>query len=160
MIFIDWINMKYERYEAVLVSKDALEYKFNSIGPKGEISIEVQFIETGIDNVYNLAFGNLLPDGNIDDHIKNNNNDRDKILATVAEAVYKFSDRYPGKLIYFKGSTPERTRLYRMALTINLTELSLDFHIYGMVQKTTGLFIEAFTKGKEYDAFVIQRKNY
>lgn len=52
--------MKYERYELLLFSNDALEFKFNSVGPKGKISIVVQFIKTDDPSVYNLAFGNQL----------------------------------------------------------------------------------------------------
>src|SRR5437773_1149364 len=100
--------MKYEKYEPLLISKDALEFKFVSIGPKGEISIVVQFIETDDKRIYNLAFGNLLPDGHIDDHVKNDNHDRNKVLATVAITVYEFTTRYREKLVFFTGSTPER----------------------------------------------------
>src|SRR5687768_1095395 len=115
--------MHYENYSPLHVSSDALEYKFFSSGPKGQICIVVQFVKTDSPDIYNLAFGNLLPDGDIDDLVKNNNNDRNKILATIAAAVYEFTAKYPGKRIYFTGSTPERTRLYRMALSLNLDEL-------------------------------------
>jgi hypothetical protein len=110
--------MKYEKYEPLLISKEAFEFKFNSIGPKGNISIVVQFIETDDPAIYNLAFGNLLANGHIDDFVKNDNQDRNKVLATVAASVYEFTSRYPDKLVFFTGSTPERTRLYRMALLL------------------------------------------
>lgn len=150
---------KYERYELLLFSNDALEFKFNSIGPKGEISIMVQFLNTNDPNVYNLAFGNVLEDGNIDDHIKNGNHDRNKVLATIAIAVYEFTSRNPGKLVYFTGSTPARTRLYRMALTINFPELSIDFEIFGVTLGKFAFLAEKFEKGKPYNGFLIKRKN-
>src|SRR5579885_1282710 len=115
--------MKHEKYAPLLASKDLLEFQFNSIGPRGDISIIVQFTKTDNPQIYNLAFGNLSDDGSIDDHVRNDNKDRNKILATVAATVYEFSSRYPEKLILFTGSTSERTRLYRMALANNLTEL-------------------------------------
>ncbi|NII28872.1 hypothetical protein HB364_27590 [Pseudoflavitalea sp. X16] len=151
--------MNYERYEPLLISGDALEFKFNSIGPKGEISIVVQFAETDDPGIYNLAFGNLLPDGCIDDHVKNDNRDRNKILATVAAAIYEFSFRRPEKLIFFTGSTSARTRLYRMAITNNLIELSIDFEIYGVNLINNTFWAETFEKAKEYYGFVIKRKN-
>ena len=114
-------------------------------------------METNDPLVYNLAFGNLLPDGSVDDHIKNNNKDRNKILATVAAIIYEFTARCPGKLVFFTGSTPERTRLYRMALTINLEELKKDFEVYG-IDATKGALTEPFMKGKEYSGFLIKRK--
>lgn len=136
--------MKYEKYAPLLISKDSLEFKFNSIGPKGEIPIVVQFSETDISDIYNLAFGYLLPDGKINDYVKNNNKDRNKILATVAAAVYEFTSKYPDKLIFFIGSTQERTRLYRMAITNNLTELVADFDIYGVMPQKSISIVEEF----------------
>lgn len=39
---------------------------------------------------YNLAFGNTLEDGSLDDLVKNDNRDRNKILATVIFTVNLF----------------------------------------------------------------------
>ena len=151
--------MNYERYESILISADTREFTFVSNGPKGQIKKMVQYIETGDPNIYNLAFGDLLPDGRIDDHIKNDNKDRNKVLATVAITAYEFTARYPEKIVFFTGSSPERTRLYRMALTINLEKLSLDFEIFGATLQGKQYFIENFLKGKNYHAFAIRRKN-
>jgi len=150
--------MNYEKYEPLSISGDALEFKFNSLGPKGEISIVVQFAATSDPAIYNLAFGNLLSDGCLDDHVKNDNRDRNKILATVAATVYEFSARYPEKLVYFTGSTSARTRLYRMAITNNLIELSIDFEIYGVNLVTNTFWAQPFEKGKEYYGFIVKRK--
>ncbi|MVT09927.1 DUF6934 family protein [Chitinophaga tropicalis] len=149
--------MQYEKYGSLSISGGSLEFEFVSEGPKGNIPKIVQFMETNDPLVYNLAFGNLLPDGSVDDHIKNNNKDRNKILATVAAIIYEFTARCPGKLVFFTGSTPERTRLYRMALTINLEELKKDFEVYG-IDATKGALTEPFMKGKEYSGFLIKRK--
>jgi hypothetical protein len=151
--------MKYERYELLLFSNDALEFKFNSVGPKGEISIVVQFIKTDDPSVYNLAFGNQLKDGCIDDLVTNGNHDRNKVLATVAGSVFEFTAKYPGKLVFFTGSTPARTRLYRIALTINFNELSVDFEIFGVSAGRFTFLVEKFEKGKDYYGFLIKRKN-
>lgn len=64
-----------------------METLFISKGPRGDIEKVVQFIETGSPGLYNLSFGNLLPDGSVDDFSKTDNKDRDKILATVAVVV-------------------------------------------------------------------------
>lgn len=47
-----------------------------------------------------------------------------------------------------------RTRLYRMGLTNNLTEISKDFHIYGL----KGDNWEEFIVGEDYEAFMATRK--
>jgi hypothetical protein len=150
--------MQYEKYAPLLVSSDSLEFSFVSEGPKGEIKIVVQFNATENPAIYNLAFGNLLEDGSVDDTIKNDNKDRNKVLATVAATVYEFTSKYPEKFIFFTGSTPERTRLYRMALTNNLDELGLDFEILGVVLHPENYSVEKLIKGKDYFGFMVKRK--
>ena len=81
--------MEHEKYNNVLASANGFEYTFVSVGPKGTISKIVQFLETSDLNIYNLAFGDLLADGNIADKVKNDNKDRNKILATIAAIVYE-----------------------------------------------------------------------
>ncbi len=150
--------MNYERYDPLLFSSNLLEFTFKSTGPKGEITKVVQFAETDNIEIYNLAFGDLLPDGRVDDHIKNDNKDRNKILATVAAAVYEFTARYPEKFVFFTGSTSDRTRLYRMAITTNLSELTKDFEIFGVNSENEYYYPEVFQKGKDYIGFLVKRK--
>jgi hypothetical protein len=119
--------MKHERYEGMISLSDKLEFKFFSEGPKGKIAIVIQFTKLMNNDIYNLAFGNPKADGSIDDKITNDNKDRNKILATIAVAIYEFTALYPDRLIFFCGSTPQRTRLYRMALTTKLKELEKRF---------------------------------
>lgn len=84
-----------------------------------------------------------------------NNGDRNKILATVFKVVDNYTERYPDRWIYITGSTKERTRLYRMAIGINLDELSKTFEIYAISNGELVLF----TKNMEISAFIIKRKN-
>ena len=138
--------MRCEKYENIITSSDKLEFQFISDGPKGEIIKVIQFAQTQNAEIYNLAFGNLRKDGSIDDETTNDNKDRNKIPATVAAAVFEFSSHYPDKLIFFCGTTPERTRLYRMALSLNYDELIKDFRIYGILKEWMNL--NAFLSGK------------
>ena len=151
-------TMKYEKYDSLLISPDGCQFTFVSEGPKGRILKMVQYTETDNPDIYNLAFGELLANGNINDSVKNNNKDRNKILATVAVTVYEFTARQPEKIVFFTGSSSERTRLYRMALTNNISELSLDFEIFGAILEGKSFIIEKFMKGKDYNAFAIKRK--
>ncbi|HTF30539.1 MAG TPA: hypothetical protein VK625_16915 [Flavitalea sp.] len=150
--------MQYGKYESLLISGDSLEFKFVSEGPKGNIQKVVQFMETSNPAIYNLAFGNLLPDGKVDDHVKNNNKDKNKILATVVATIYEFTARHADKLVFFTGSTRARARLYRMAFTRNLEELKNDFEIYGVNLSNAAYFAEPFLKEREYFGFLIKRK--
>ena len=150
--------MKMEKYDNVISSSDKLEFQFISEGPKGKIKKIVQFTKTQNEDIYNLAFGNMNDDGIIDDETTNDNKDRNKILATVAATVYEFTAQYPDKLIFFCGTTPERTRLYRMAVTINLEELQKDFRIYGVLKGIDTFEKISFKKGVDYFGFMVKRK--
>jgi hypothetical protein len=152
------VPMNYERYTEVKRTHNALMYTFVSKGPKGNIPKVIEFQKTSIPNLYNLVFGNLIDDDTIDDLTVNDNKDRNKILATVFSVVFEFTKDNVNKTIFFSGSTPERTRLYRMAITINLEALTIDFEIFGVL-KSLGTFIdEPFEKGVNYFGFLIRRK--
>lgn len=147
--------MKLDRYE--LKSDDQLTtFEFLSEGPKGKIEKIIQFSLVNQDNLYNLAFGdrNQLT-GEIDDKTVTDNRDSEKVLASVVAAVYAFCDRFPNAWIYATGSNAARTRLYKMGINKYFGIVQADFEIFGQTQSEW----ERYIKGKEYQAFVIQRKN-
>ena len=146
--------MKLDRYE--LKSDDQLTtFYFLSEGSKGKIEKLVQFSLVNQNNLYNLAFGDRNPlTGYIDDRVVTDNGDSEKILATVVAAVYAFCDKFPQAWIYATGSTLARTRLYRMGINKYYDIVETDFEIFGQAQSEW----ERYEKGKDYQAFVIQRK--
>lgn len=150
--------MRYEKYESLIASSDFLEYEFTSIGPKGSILKSIKYEPTAHDEIYNLAFGNLNSDGTIDDQTVNDNNDRNKILATVAQSVTLFCEKHPDKWIHFAGSTIERTRLYRMAIALNFDELSVNFDILGILKDSESFVSIPFQKGLNFFGFLVKRK--
>lgn len=150
--------MQYDKYDNVFASSDKHEFQFISEGPKGKIRKVVQFVQTQNKDIFNLSFGNLKK-GFVEDDTTNDNKDRNKILATVAATVYEFTAQYPDKTIFFCGATPARTRLYRMALTLNLEELKKDFHIYGILKSENNYQKVQFHKGVEYWGFMVKRKS-
>ena len=150
--------MNHEKYNNIIASDDFLEYEFISVGPKGRIPKIIQFKITNNPNVYNLAFGNKNENGDLDDLATNNNNDRNKILTTVVLSVYLFTSEYPTKWVFFSGSTPDRTRLYRMAIALNFEELSFDFEIYGILRGVDSYVTVPFQKEVNYYGFLIKRK--
>ncbi|TXE12189.1 DUF6934 family protein [Algoriphagus aquimarinus] len=132
-------------------------FEFTSEGSKGEIRKLVQFSETGTENVYNLAFGDFDENTQeINDFSVTNNGDSQKVLTTVASTVYAFIDKHPEAMIFATGSTNARTRLYRIGITNNLTEISKDFVVFGLMKN--GNHWEHFTVGVEYEAFLISKK--
>jgi len=140
-----------------LASSDKMmTFEFISEGPKGLIHKLVRFQPTNLRGVYNLAFGYKdLMTGEIDDTIISNNEDSEKVLATVVATVYAFTDKYPDTWIYAIGSTKARTRLYRMGITKFLSEVYEDFEVLGERNNDW----EAFEKDVEYESFLVRRKN-
>jgi hypothetical protein len=146
--------MKYGVYLDFNYTDDFSVFDFLSIGKNGPIPKRVAFTSTELDNVFNLAFGDIDENDEIDDYKISDNGDRNKILATIVYVVGLYTEKYPERWILFRGSTKERTRLYRMAVGINLEELSEKFDIYAYAQEE----IVPFVKNMEINAFVIKRK--
>lgn len=146
--------MKLERYH--LKADETLSlFEFISVGTKGSIRKIINFQPTGIPGLYNLAFGDKHPvTGEIDDLAVTNNGDTDKVLATVVTALYAFLDKNPKSLVYATGSTPARTRLYRIGIARFYEEIQQDFILFGRIGKE---FYE-FEIGVEYEGFLAQRK--
>ena len=146
--------MKLPKYP--LASGDRLTtFDFISEGPKGLIHKLVQFKQTNLKNVYNLAFGDKdHTTGEIDDTVISNNGDSEKVLATVVATVYAITDKYPDAVIYATGSTKARTRLYRMGIAKYFSEVTKDFEILGERNDDW----ESFRKNIDYDGFLVRRK--
>jgi len=77
--------------------------------------------------ICNLGVGDQDPySGQTDDVVVSNNEDRDIVLATVANTIVKFCNHY----IYAKASTTARTRLYQMGIAGLWEEISKDIDVY------------------------------
>lgn len=90
----------------------------------------------------------------IDDLVVTDNNDTEKVLATVVAAVYVFLEKHPTAYVYAQGSTIARTRLYRMGINRFYDEMRKDFYLYG---RKGDIFME-FERNVEYEGFLAQRK--
>ena len=146
--------MKYEVYKEIKITDDYSIFDFTSVGKKGYIPKRIEFTATEIPGFFNLAFGDVDENGEIDDYSISDNGDRNKVLATVAYAVEIYLNKYPEKWVYFKGSTQERTRLYRMAVGLNLEELSLSFLI--LAEHEDGF--SPFQKNRDVFGLLIKKK--
>ena len=75
---------------------DLTIFEFVSEGTKGSIPKLIVFTETNLKDFYNLAFGDKDEEsGKINDKTVSNNNDTEKVLATVVAAIFAFTDKYP-----------------------------------------------------------------
>lgn len=133
-------------------------YIFTSVGKK-YIRKVVQFETTAHANIVNMGFGDLLEDSSISDTINSNNGDIVRVLATVIEILRDYTKRHPEKKIFFRGSTPERTRLYTRILKTYYNEFSKDFHITSVIEIGKDLKRFPFDPNlnTEYFAFIIKR---
>jgi hypothetical protein len=138
-----------------------LQYEFNSEGPNGIIKKKIIYQYMATVNYiehYNLGFGDIdNQTGEISDFRISNNNDRKKILSTVALTAIEFSDHFPGSKIYVTGSTVPRTRLFQMAIAAHFEEINKYFRLKGMHAEKGCIF---FLPGHNYRAFLAARKKY
>ena len=146
--------MKYEVYTEIEVTDDFNVFDFISTGKNGDILKRAAFTQTDQDGVYNLALGDVDEENEIDDYAITDNGDRNKVLATVASIVEAYTKRFPDRWIIFRGSTQERTRLYRMAVGLHFDELSTKYEIWAYVNDE----ILPFSKDMKINAFFIKRK--
>jgi hypothetical protein len=137
-------------------SPDLLTFEFDSVGPKGVITKVVNYMEINVKGFFNLGFGDKDPQsGYISDLTVTNNNDSQKVLATVARTLYLFTERYPEAIVLATGSTFARTRLYRIGIANNLAAIEQDFIILGLTETNW----EPFRKNVTYHAFSVRRKS-
>ena len=146
--------MKLPRYE-LRTEKSLMVFEFVSEGYKGKISKIVNFTETSLKGMYNLAFGDKnVGTEDIDDTVVSNNGDSEKVLSTVVAAVYAFTEHHPEAWVYASGSTKTRTRLYRMGIAKYFDVISQDFFIFGLRNEEW----MSFEKDVDYKAFIVKRK--
>lgn len=147
--------MHLDKYK-VTPGDDHNSYEFYSEGPKGLIKKIIFYKRLPSNqNVFNLGFGDWdEKTRSVNDKVESNNNDRDKILATVAATILDFTARNPGTFVYAEGSTPSRTRLYQMGIKTHWREITKQFNIYGYSQSEW----EIFHSNKNYEAFVVTLK--
>jgi hypothetical protein len=75
-------------------------------------------------------------------------------LATVADTVLDFTNTYPDAFVFAQGSTPARTWLYQMGIGSFFDEIGGLFSVTAYYRGDW----QSFEKGKNYEAFLIQRK--
>jgi hypothetical protein len=148
--------MNLERY--TYFTEDYKDYEFYSTGPKGHIKKLVTFTRVPETDpaIYNLAFGDVnTKTGELDDAIITDNHDRDIILATVANTIVSFCNRYGDHYIYAEGSTPSRTRLYQISIGRLWEQISTDFEVYGLMKEKWYSFEP---NSHNFEAFLVKRK--
>ena len=147
--------MKEESY-SFKKEPDIFYYEFFSKGPNGIIRKVVQFQQiSSTEDTYNLGFGDFnMQLGDIDDLSVSNNQDTQKVLATVAQTVMDFMLQHPKATVLAKGSTPSRTRLYQMGISQFWDEIDAMFDVRGFRENRW----QPYERGKNFEAFFIVKK--
>ena len=83
-------------------------YEFLSVSSSKQIRKLVLLTLTELNDIYNLALLDLLPDGETSDISESKNKDLKTILATVIKIVIDFFDKKPSSIILFQGSDEKR----------------------------------------------------
>jgi hypothetical protein len=135
-------------------------YIFTSVGRSIIIKL-VDFSPTRKKDLYTLGFGDLLPDGSLDDTINSNNGDIVKVLATVAQIIRDFTAQFPEIKIVFTGSTKERTKLYARILRMYYEDISKEFVVTAFIYVENSYKEVAFApqSNQTYFAFFVKRIN-
>ena len=141
-----------EAYRYV-VSENKEVYVFQSEGQNGKIIKIVVFSPVG-KKLWNLGFGDLQNDGDIDDSIVSNNEDLIKVISTVAVITYEFSDMYPSRQIRIVPVDEKRKKLYNHVFRRNYALINANFTIVGFSNKKK----EKYSPEKFYDSFQLNRK--
>lgn len=143
----------------LVISNNALAYRFDSISDQLIIHKAIEFSPFPSNAIfYNLALLDIEEGGTANDLAVSNNQDMNRVIATVFKAILLFFEKYPNKLVYFKGSdeTGLRTRLYRVLISRELEKVNKMFAVYGQLTEDT---YEEFIPNRPYIAFIFQLKH-
>ena len=127
-------------------------YTFVSTG-KRPIKKAVDFTYTGWGKIVNMGFGDLLPDGTVDDKANSNNGDLVMVLGTTIEILKMFTVQFPDAEIFIAGSTQARTRLYTRIVKNYYSKFSKEF-IISVLTKEGDAYIEMPYEPKSHIAFI------
>ena len=131
-IKIDFEN----RYEPSLLDNDIRFSVFESIlidGTTVKLGIKISTEEHPyMPDVYNLAFGPLNDELQIDDQEKLTHQDHSKVFSTIVFAGLSFLTEHAGKYLGIDGSNTARAYMYYRCIQNNFDYLDSFFTIYGV----------------------------
>ena len=127
--------MKKETYQ--IENSNIYEYRFVSSG-KRTITKIVQFTPLKTPGYFNLGFGDLKDDGSVDDLAETNNDDLIKVIATIGFIISDFFKNNKGAVIFFSGSTVQRTNVYQIILKRNYEQLCKKYILSALIADKSG----------------------
>ncbi len=150
---MDKSSYEYERHTST-------RYLFLSTGRRPVEKIVV-FTALENKNFYNLGFGDLMGNGEIDDKANTNNGDMTKVLSTIIHIIRDFTENNREAKIAFKGSTKERTTLYQRILSTYINTFTKEFIITALQGPVNRPIETLFDPRYKYTylAFFVKRKS-
>lgn len=131
-IKIDFEN----RYEPTLQDNDFRFSTFESVLSDGmtvQLGIKISTEEHPyMRDVYNLAFGPLNKNLQLDDRAKLTHQDHSKVFSTIVFAGLSFLTEHKGKYLGIDGSNTARAYMYYRCIQNNFEYLNSFFIIYGV----------------------------
>lgn len=136
--------------------KRELLFEFDSISESNLIHKVIAYeLIDDTQFIFNLSLVDKNENGQLSDLAVSNNQDMEKVLATVVQTLGVFFMEFEGAKVFFKGSTPSRTRLYRIIIAKFHKDFKREYVIFGFINNLP----EIFEVGKAYEAFLIEKKN-
>jgi hypothetical protein len=132
MIPIDLVDT----YPIVEVSADLTSMVFCSVlkdGNHARLRVNIKPINNPLlPDVYNLGFGLLLYNGEVDDQIKLHHANVGKVVSTVLLFGLSFLSEYPDRTLGIDGTCDARAYMYHRMIQTNLEYLLERFKIIGV----------------------------
>jgi hypothetical protein len=133
--------------------KQKAHYIFESEGVKGSV-FKIVALTLSDNNIWNLGFGDLKPDGFVNDSIITNNQDAAKVIRTVAKIAIDFLVQNPESIIEIKPVDDKRKRLYNSVFQRYYNDIEPNFNLLGFLGDNE----EPYSPLKSYDRFTITFK--
>jgi hypothetical protein len=135
-------------------TNDFLIYEFTSSG-KTLINRVVVFSETEFKNIYNLGQGIKTTDDDgtfyVDYDTETNNNDMKELFSTIFKIILMFNINHPNNIIYIKGNTYQKIKIYNFLLSRHKNKINKKFYLYGIIN---GDMIH-FNKYQDFESIVL-----
>lgn len=133
-------------------------FAFQSVSAEKTISklIAYQCIDEDR-QIFNLALVDKSSDGTVSDLAISNNQDMETVLATVVATIPEFFGTFPAGIIYFRGSTLARTRLYRIVIAKYWDQIQAVHEVLGQLSDSN--IPEPFEPNRTYTGFYLRQKH-
>lgn len=135
-----------ESYDSIAFNNKT-QFIFESVGAQGVV-VKIVVFNRIMGERWNVGFGDLR-ENSVDDSVFTNNNDVRKVLSTVAQTIYSFSEAHPKATIVIFPIDVRRKQFYNAVFQRHIVEIAQKFHVFGNYEGQ----VERYSLEKSYDSF-------